>query len=139
MVYHVYDGLLLSCCPYLSRLKPSFQVTSFYFYHLWNYDRFKCLRYMILPVDCLQSKTSLLFRWNNGCSSQAFKRLMMASNDSIDLISHPLISSQYSYLAALPLFTIYAFGNVVIKYNVGYMNIPGYGGMYPPKPDHPHY
>jgi hypothetical protein len=50
MVYHVYNGLLLSCCPYLSRLKPSFQVTTFYFYHLWNYDRFKCLKYMTLSV-----------------------------------------------------------------------------------------
>ncbi|VDC00151.1 unnamed protein product [Peniophora sp. CBMAI 1063] len=48
-------------------------------------------------------------RWNQG-SQGAFKRVMT-----------------YSYLLALPLFFVYSIVSTIIKYDEGYVSIPGYG------------
>ncbi|KZV65749.1 hypothetical protein PENSPDRAFT_689566 [Peniophora sp. CONT] len=48
-------------------------------------------------------------RWNQG-SQGAFKRVMT-----------------YSYLLALPLFFVYSIVSTIIKYDEGYIDIPGYG------------
>ncbi|ESK84479.1 hypothetical protein Moror_6189 [Moniliophthora roreri MCA 2997] len=69
---------------------------SFLVYHLWSFDRFKCLK------------------WNNG-QSGAFKRVMT-----------------YSYLFSVPLIMVYALGFVTIKYQEGFVDLPGLGIV--PKP-----
>ncbi|KAH7883364.1 hypothetical protein F5I97DRAFT_232388 [Phlebopus sp. FC_14] len=65
---------------------------SFLIFHLWSYDRFKCLK------------------WDHGPHSGAFKRVMT-----------------YSYLTSVPLIIVYAVGFAVLKYQYGFMFIPGKG------------
>ncbi|OCH92048.1 hypothetical protein OBBRIDRAFT_886557 [Obba rivulosa] len=64
----------------------------FLLWHLWKFDRFKCLR------------------WDYGPYSGAFKRIMT-----------------YTYLLTIPLIATFSIGFAIIKYDVGYSLIPGFG------------
>ncbi|EMD32945.1 hypothetical protein CERSUDRAFT_118372 [Gelatoporia subvermispora B] len=69
-----------------------FLLGSFLLWHLWKFDRFKCLR------------------WNHGPYSGAFKRIMT-----------------YTYMLTIPLLATFAVGFTILKYDVGYSLIPGFG------------
>lgn len=71
-------------------------LSAFCAYHLWHYDRFRCLR------------------WDNPRSG-VFKRFMT-----------------YTYVLSLPTLATFAIGNAAIKYQEGFIYLPGHGII--PKP-----
>jgi len=88
---------------------PFAQLTTFCFYHIWHYDRFKCLR------------------MNHGPYSGAFKRLMTVRALPKTFEFQTEQPPQYTYILTLPLITIYSLGNAVIKYQEGFV-INGHSG-----------
>ena len=82
------------------------QFLGFLAQHLWNYDRFNCLR------------------WNSGRQPGAFKRVMTVSSLSgvtlwrnSDGAKSPAL--QYSYLASVPLLVVFSTSMTAIKVREG--------------------
>lgn len=69
-------------------------------YHLWSYDKFKCLH------------------WSAGRQPGAFKRVMTVRSSSMTY-GVRLTPVQYSYLGSVPLFVIYSVATTVIKFQEG--------------------
>ena len=98
-------------CPPSEVLICSFsQLTAFCFYHVWHYDRFRCLRL------------------NYGPYSGEFKRLMAVRSHLSGSGFQTERSSQYTYILTLPLITTYSVGNAVIKYREGFVFDTQFGG-----------
>ena len=91
-------------------ISPFPQLTAFCFYHIWHYDRFRCLR------------------MNHGPYSGAFKRLMTVRSAPQVFEFQTERSPQYTYILTLPLITIYSLGNAVIKYQEGFVTDGHSGG-----------
>lgn len=89
---------------------PCVQFTAFCVYHLWHFDRFRCLRI------------------NQGPYSGAFKRVMAVCPCLPTPGLRTKQSPQYTYLLTLPLLTTYSVGNAVIKYKEGFVFSSQYGG-----------
>jgi len=115
-VFGVWSVSSVLVCPHLLQKLPPLltspfaQITAFCFYHIWHYDRFKCLK------------------MNQSPYSGSFKRLMTVRS------THPASglqterSPQYTYVLSLPMITIYSVGNAVIKYREGFIFEAGVGG-----------
>ncbi|PIL33661.1 hypothetical protein GSI_04284 [Ganoderma sinense ZZ0214-1] len=86
---------------------------AFLVFHLWKFDRFKCLKL------------------GNGPYTGAFKRLMTVRTSWISPVTVQVVddvpSPQYTYLLSVPGIIAYAVGFAVIKYKEGFMSLPIYG------------
>jgi hypothetical protein len=99
------------------------QLGAFLLFHLWSFDRFKCIRSVGFSSPARQPLYRRL-RWNTGPNSGAFKRVMTVWRL---LHASAMCSSelylQYSYLIAVPMVMAYSIGFSAIKYQEGFLDI----------------
>ena len=112
------------------------QLSVFCAYHLWHYDRFRCLRYGISSTynseQRLDTHVVGIGRWDNPRSG-VFKRFMTVSSRLIPS-SHPerlTHLAQYTYILSLPTLATFAIGSAAIKYKEGFVYLPGHGSEFP--------
>ena len=60
------------------------QLGSFLIFHLWSFDRFNCLRYVMSPASV---RALIASRWNHGPHSGAFKRIMTVRAHTLSIPS----------------------------------------------------
>ena len=118
----------LSPASYLFWAVSSVLFECFLVYHLWSFDRFKCLRYVLIPLH-VHSRSSWAPQMEQ--QQQRSGRCLQALHDCAPSPRLSLICTsralQYSYLINIPLLIVFSVGFVVIKYQDGYVDYPLYG------------
>ena len=101
-------------------------------YHLWKFDRFRCLK-CVYPDSQHSSSTIPRTKLNYVIKMEQWTLLgsVQAPHDSASpLYMHAVDTEscrQYTYLFSVPCIMGYAIGFAVIKYQEGFVDLPGYG------------